>query len=46
VWVVVCFHTVCELPVFFSHTLFPERMLVKELRLQNLGVLNNVMFVN
>ena len=31
--VVVCFYTVFELPVFLSFSLFPERMLMKELLL-------------
>jgi hypothetical protein len=39
---VVCFYTVVELPLFLSYSLFPERMLIKELLLKNLGVLNNV----
>lgn len=30
---VVCFYTVFELPVFLSCSLFPERMLIKELLL-------------
>jgi hypothetical protein len=30
---VVCFYTLLELPVFLSYSLFPERMLIKELLL-------------